>query len=52
MQQTILGRILAGTGSETHLLEKVQSINRSDLPGADRARVRELFRHVDHVSGQ
>jgi L-galactose dehydrogenase len=44
--------ILTGTGSEAHLLENVQSINRSDLPGAERARVRELFRHVDHVSGQ
>jgi len=44
--------ILTGTGSEAHLLENLASIQRADLPGEVRARLADLFGHLDHLSGQ
>jgi L-galactose dehydrogenase len=44
--------ILTGTGSEAHLLENLASIQRTDLPREARARLAELFEHLDHLSGQ
>jgi L-galactose dehydrogenase len=43
--------VLSGTSSEEHLLENVHSLERPPLPAELRARVIELFRHVDDVSG-
>ncbi|HEY0467911.1 MAG TPA: aldo/keto reductase [Polyangiaceae bacterium] len=43
--------ILTGTGNEHHLLENLASIQRADLPRPVRARLAELFGHLDHLSG-
>lgn len=44
--------ILSGTGSEDHLRENIRSLARPPLPASDHARLVELFRGVDDVSGQ
>jgi aryl-alcohol dehydrogenase-like predicted oxidoreductase len=44
--------ILTGTGSEAHLSENLASIQQTDLPPAARTRIAELFRNLDHLSGQ
>ena len=43
--------VLTGTGSVEHLDENVRSINAPPLPGADLDRLRSLFGHLDHLSG-
>ena len=43
--------VLTGTGSVEHLEENVRSINAPPLPGADLDRLRSLFGHLDHLSG-
>ena len=43
--------VLTGTGSVDHLEENVRSINGAPLPGADLDRLRTLFGHLDHLSG-
>ena len=43
--------ILTGTGNVDHLEENVQSICGPALPADDLARVRNLFGHLDHLSG-
>jgi hypothetical protein len=43
--------ILTGTGSAEHLEENVRSINAPPLPSADLERLRNLFGHLDHLSG-
>jgi aryl-alcohol dehydrogenase-like predicted oxidoreductase len=43
--------VLSGTGNVEHLLENVASLARPALPGRDRARLIELFRGVEDVSG-
>jgi aryl-alcohol dehydrogenase-like predicted oxidoreductase len=43
--------VLTGTGSIEHLEENVRSINAPPLPADDLARVRNLFGHLDHLSG-
>ncbi len=43
--------ILTGTGSVEHLEENVRSINAPPLPRADLDRLRTLFGHLDHLSG-
>ncbi len=43
--------ILTGTGNVEHLQENVRSINEPPLPGADLERLRNLFGHLDHLSG-
>ena len=43
--------VLTGTGSVEHLEENVRSINAPPLPGADLDRLRTLFGHLDHLSG-
>ena len=43
--------ILTGTGSEAHLLENIESIQRADLPRGTRARLADLFGQLDHLSG-
>ena len=42
---------LTGTGSVEHLEENVRSINAPPLPSADLDRLRTLFGHLDHLSG-
>jgi L-galactose dehydrogenase len=43
--------VLTGTGSVEHLEENVRSINAPPLPAADLDRLRTLFGHLDHLSG-
>jgi aryl-alcohol dehydrogenase-like predicted oxidoreductase len=43
--------ILTGTGNVDHLEENVRSICAPPLPADDLARVRNLFGHLDHLSG-
>jgi aryl-alcohol dehydrogenase-like predicted oxidoreductase len=43
--------ILTGTGRIEHLEENVRSINAPPLPGTDLERLRTLFGHLDHLSG-
>jgi aryl-alcohol dehydrogenase-like predicted oxidoreductase len=43
--------VLTGTGSLEHLEQNVRSINLPPLPGADLERLRTLFAHLDHLSG-
>jgi L-galactose dehydrogenase len=43
--------VLTGTGSIEHLEENVRSICAPPLPDADLQRVRTLFGHLDHLSG-
>jgi aryl-alcohol dehydrogenase-like predicted oxidoreductase len=43
--------VLTGTGSVEHLEENVQSICGPPLPEDDLARLRNLFGHLDHLSG-
>jgi L-galactose dehydrogenase len=43
--------ILTGTGSLEHLEQNVRSINLPPLPGVDLERLRTLFGHLDHLSG-
>lgn len=43
--------VLTGTGNLRHLEENVRSLNAPPLPGVDRDRLRSLFGHLDHVSG-
>lgn len=43
--------VLSGTKNPSHLLENLASLSRPDLPAADRARLDELFRGIDDVSG-
>jgi L-galactose dehydrogenase len=43
--------VLTGTGSVEHLEENVRSINAPPLPSADLERLRSLFGHLDHLSG-
>ncbi len=43
--------VLTGTGSMEHLEENVRSINAPPLPAADLDRLRTLFGHLDHLSG-
>jgi aryl-alcohol dehydrogenase-like predicted oxidoreductase len=43
--------VLTGTGSLEHLEQNVRSINLPPLPGADLERLRTLFGHLDHLSG-
>jgi aryl-alcohol dehydrogenase-like predicted oxidoreductase len=62
MQKVVLGRtgldepgahvVLSGTGNADHLRENVLSLGRAPLPERDRARLVELFRGVEDVSGQ
>ncbi|MET0388385.1 MAG: aldo/keto reductase [Polyangiales bacterium] len=44
--------VLSGTGNEAHLVENLASLDKSGLDRTTRARLVELFRHVDDVSGQ
>jgi L-galactose dehydrogenase len=43
--------VLVGTSNPAHLLQNIASLERPDLPTADRARLAELFGAVDDVSG-
>jgi aryl-alcohol dehydrogenase-like predicted oxidoreductase len=43
--------VLTGTGNREHLEQNVRSINLPPLPGADLERLRTLFGHLDHLSG-
>jgi aryl-alcohol dehydrogenase-like predicted oxidoreductase len=43
--------VLSGTGSIEHLEANVRSLNRPPLPAADVDRLRALFGHLDHISG-
>jgi aryl-alcohol dehydrogenase-like predicted oxidoreductase len=43
--------ILSGTGDIEHLKSNLASLNREDLPPADRARLQTLFARVDDVVG-
>lgn len=43
--------VLSGTSSEEHLLENVHALQAPALPAELHARLVELFRHVDDVSG-
>jgi len=43
--------VLTGTGNVEHLEQNVRSINAPPLPDADLARLRALFGHLDHLSG-
>jgi L-galactose dehydrogenase len=43
--------VLTGTGNVEHLATNVRSISAGPLPHADVARLRHLFGHLDHVSG-
>jgi aryl-alcohol dehydrogenase-like predicted oxidoreductase len=43
--------VLTGTGSTDHLAENVRSICAPPLPSADLERLRTLFGHLDHLSG-
>jgi aryl-alcohol dehydrogenase-like predicted oxidoreductase len=43
--------ILTGTGNAGHLEENVRSINAPPLPANDLERLRTLFGHLDHLSG-
>lgn|SRR5436190_7519922 len=43
--------VLTGTGNVEHLEENVRSISAPPLPDADLARLRTLFGHLDHLSG-
>lgn len=44
--------VLSGTGNVSHLEENVASILRPPLSGATRQRLIDIFKDVDHVSGQ
>jgi len=44
--------VLSGTGDEGHLLQNFASLQKPALSTATRARLVELFRHIDSVSGQ
>jgi aryl-alcohol dehydrogenase-like predicted oxidoreductase len=43
--------ILTGTGSVAHLEENVRSITAPRLPSDDQERLKKLFGHLDHLSG-
>jgi L-galactose dehydrogenase len=43
--------VLTGTGDVAHLEENVRAINGPPLPDADQERLRALFGHLDHLSG-
>lgn len=43
--------VLTGTGNLEHLKQNVQSINRGPLPPEARAKLADMFGHVDSVSG-
>jgi aryl-alcohol dehydrogenase-like predicted oxidoreductase len=43
--------VLTGTGNVEHLEQNVRSIDAPPLPDADLARLRTLFGHLDHLSG-
>jgi aryl-alcohol dehydrogenase-like predicted oxidoreductase len=43
--------ILTGTGNVEHLEENVRSIGAPALPDGDLARLRNVFGHLDHLSG-
>ena len=43
--------VLTGTGSTEHLAQNVASINAPPLPAEHQARLRQLFGHLDTVSG-
>ena len=43
--------VLTGTGNVEHLEQNVRSITAPPLPDADLARLRTLFGHLDHLSG-
>lgn len=43
--------VLTGTGNPAHLEQNLASIGRPPLPPADLERLRALFGHLDHLSG-
>ena len=44
--------ILSGTGNPDHLQENIASFGRPELPAADVARLKHVFRNVDSTTGQ
>ncbi|HCK10304.1 MAG: aldo/keto reductase [Gemmatimonadetes bacterium] len=44
--------ILSGTGNPDHLQENIASFGRPELPAADVARLKHIFRNVDSTTGQ